>query len=306
MKPVTPRQVYALGHAPARGPRIRQQAVARALRRPLPRDAERVAPRPRLARVDRPLPRADAVGPRSHRRERDGAARVAARALSRSAPRVRAVHDARRIRAGSRNLEGDRPPLSIDIVRRVPAADRQARTSRRCSSSSTACASISGGCSSRSSRRCSTSRRRTTSACCRRRRRTRATRCSADSFPARSRRASPTGGASARTRRSTRTSASCSRRSSSSSGTRCRCATRRSRRRTRRDELERRLAQRDRARRDLARSSSTSSTCSRTAARSRRSCTRWRATRSRCGSSRCSGSSARRCSACCRKRRAGR
>ena len=43
------------------------------------------------------------------------------------------------------------------------------------------------------------------------------------------------------------------------------------------------------------RSCSTSSTCSRTAARSRRSCTRWRATRSRCASSRCSGSSARRC-----------
>ena len=57
-------------------------------------------------------------------------------------------------------------------------------------------------------------------------------------------------------------------------------------------------------RRASARSSSTSWICSRTDARSRRSSTRWRATRSRCASSRCSGSSARRCSRCCRRRRA--
>ena len=112
-----------------------------------------------------------------------------------------------------RDLEGDRPPLSIDIVgefllpvlkrdkrggvrrRRLPAARSVARA--------------------RAAARAALRRRDDAllRACCRRRRRTRATRCSAACFPARSRRASPTGGASARTKRSTRTSASCSRRS---------------------------------------------------------------------------------------------
>ena len=117
------------------------------------------------------------------------------------------------------------------------------------------------------SRRCSTSRRRTTSACCRRRRRTRATRCSADCFPARSRRAFPIGGASARTRRSTPTSASCSRRSSQELKRQGAGALREDldRRRGRRPRAA--AGARDRARGHLARSSSTSSICSRTAAR---------------------------------------
>ena len=46
--------------------------------------------------------------------------------------------------AGCRELEGDRPPLSIDIVAGVPAAGASSRTARWCSSSSTACGSTSG------------------------------------------------------------------------------------------------------------------------------------------------------------------
>ena len=79
-----------------------------------------------------------------------------------------------------------------------------------------------------------------------------------------------------------------------------------------REDLDRRRGRRPRAtpvaRRSRPkasrRSSSTSSICSRTAGPSRRSCTRWRATRSRFASSRSSGSGDRRCSPCCRKRRA--
>ncbi len=66
-------------------------------------------------------------------------------------------------------------------------------------------------------------------ACFRRRRRTRAIRCSADCFPARSRRAIPNGGARRTTSRSTRTSASFSRRTSASCAGKLTCVTRRSR-----------------------------------------------------------------------------
>ena len=139
-----------------------------------------------------------------------GAARVAARALSRHAPRVRGVHEATSTRDGCASSTR-RSAAAVGRHRHgVRAAGARSAGTPPRSSSSTACASTSGSCSSRCSRRCSRSRRRTTTPSCRPRRRIRAMRCSAGSFPARSRRASRTGGASARTRRSTRTSASCS------------------------------------------------------------------------------------------------
>ena len=98
------------------GPRIRQQAVARAFVDRFRAMQNESPARPRLARLDRPLPRARAVGPRSHRRQRDGAARVAARPLPRDAARVRHCTCRRRIPEWLANLDGDRPPLSIDIV----------------------------------------------------------------------------------------------------------------------------------------------------------------------------------------------
>ena len=56
------------------------------------------------------------MGRRPRCRRRVGLVRVAARALSRHASRVRASTCAQAYPAWLRDLEGDRPPLSIDIV----------------------------------------------------------------------------------------------------------------------------------------------------------------------------------------------
>ena len=98
------------------------------------------------------------------------------------------------------NLEGDRPPLSIDIVSEFLAAGARARTGGGLHRHRLPAARPVARARAVARAVSSMSRRRTTSRAARRRRRTRGTRCSAGSFPARSPRASPTGGASARTR----------------------------------------------------------------------------------------------------------
>ena len=211
----------------------------------------------------------------------------------------------RRLAATTR--DSDRPAALGRHRRRIPAARPRAPRQGACSSSSTACGSTSGRCSAPLIAPLSTSRRRTTSRSCRPPRRSRGTRSSAGSFPARSRRASRTGGATQDETPQRARGASCSTRSSRTScgaavpvryekiftaadGDDCSSACRPTWRSDGRD----------------ARSSSTSSTCSPTAAPRLRPCTRWRATSPRCGSSRAPGSSARRCSTRCARRRGGR
>ena len=61
------------------------------VRRAIQGDRARARSQSRLARLDRAIRRAHAMGRRSRRCRRDGAVRFAARALSRHAPRVRGV-----------------------------------------------------------------------------------------------------------------------------------------------------------------------------------------------------------------------
>ncbi len=74
VKPVNPRQVLAAVARLLEGATIRSQAVARAIRRAVPRPRAGARHEPRLARLDRPVRRADAVGRRSRGCRRDGAA----------------------------------------------------------------------------------------------------------------------------------------------------------------------------------------------------------------------------------------
>ena len=128
------------------------------------------------------------------------------------------VHGTRVSASGSRNLDGDRPPLSIDIVERVPHAGGASRTRRRRSSSSTACGSTSGRVLEPVHRAAVRHRDHALLRRAAHRHAVRAQRAVQRPLSrTRSPRAFPTGGASARTRRSTRTSATSSRRSSWSS-----------------------------------------------------------------------------------------
>ena len=103
-------------HAHPRGPADPLAGAGARVRRALPRHRGGALSWARLARLDRSLRGADAVGRGPRRRRRAGAARVAARALSRHAPRVRARSCAREYPRWLRELEGDRPPLSVDVV----------------------------------------------------------------------------------------------------------------------------------------------------------------------------------------------
>jgi CheY-like chemotaxis protein len=111
----------------------------------------------RLARLDRPLRRADALGCRS-RRSGDGTLRIL-QGLYPDMHREFAAYIKEHYPAWLRDLNGNRPPLSIDVVGEflLPILERDGRP---CLSSSIACGSISGALG-----RCSptsTSRRRTT------------------------------------------------------------------------------------------------------------------------------------------------
>ena len=282
------------------GPRIRQQAIARTFVERFRAIAGR-SRAPRLARLDRPLPRDGPVGPRP----RGGATRWACTSRCAGCIPTCAASSRRFMRDAYpgwlANLEGDRPPLSIDIVGEflLPVLQRDKRGGVH--RHRLPAARPVGGARARSSRRCSTietthyfgvlptatpySRNALFSGL----------------FPERDRRALSRLVGRARGRDAQRARAGAARGAARRAQAPGAGALREDLDVARLGRARAPHGQRDRAARGSARSSSTSSTCSRTGARSRRSCTRSRATRSRSASSRCSGSSARRCSACCKE-----
>lgn len=219
VKPVTPRQVHAMVSGLLEGPRIRQQVVARtfvdrfrAMQGESLRDLDWRGWIDRyleMVQWDLDLTAANEMG-----------LHESLRGLFPELRRDFAQYVARAYPDWLAHLEGDRPPLSIDIVSEflMPVVQQD-----------NAAAFIVIDCLrldqwkflepviSHSSR----SRRRTTSACCQRRPHTPAMPCSAVSFPTRSLRVFPTGGASVRTKHSTRTRRTCSRRISSRWARRC-------------------------------------------------------------------------------------
>ena len=116
VKPINPRQVLAVITRVLDGPRIRQQAIARSFVerfRAIELERQRALDwRGWVARYAE-LVEWDVSLARGARAE---SLRIAAVALSGHAARVRDLHARRRIRGGCAHLEGDRPPLSIDIV----------------------------------------------------------------------------------------------------------------------------------------------------------------------------------------------
>ena len=220
VKPVTPRQVHAMVSGLLEGPRIRQQVVARSFVdrfRAMQFDSLRdldwrgwIDRYLELVQWDLDLTAANEMG-----------LHESLRGLFPDMRREFATFMARAYPEWLANLEGDRPPLSIDIVSEflmpVVQQDRAA-------------AFIVIDCLRLDQWKAlepviaplfdiETTH---TSACCPRRRRMRATHSSAGCSRTRSRRAFRTGGASARMKRSTRTRGTCSRRNSSKWAARCR------------------------------------------------------------------------------------
>ena len=143
VKPINPRQVLRVITRILEGPRIRQQAVAR-----------RFVERFRAIEVERGreldwrgwIDRYDELMQWDVDLAAAGETGLyeSLRGLYPDMHREFAAYMRQAYPAWLRDLEGDRPPLSIDIVGEFLLPGAAARDARRCSSSSTACVSISG------------------------------------------------------------------------------------------------------------------------------------------------------------------
>ena len=196
VKPVNPRQVLTVITRVLEGPQIRQQAIAR-----------RFAERFRTMQLD-------SRWPEDWRGWIDRFAELMRWDIDLAEAGETGLYDAlkslysdmHREFAGFmehsyprwlRELEGDRPPLSVDVVQEFVLPVLRPRRRGAVRGDRLPAAGPVDGAGAAAGARTSRSRRRTTTPCCPRPRRTRATRCSAACFRARSPLACPTGGANA-------------------------------------------------------------------------------------------------------------